>query len=82
MWRNSPEEMKENLKTHGDLARLSRQLATIHTNVPVNYRLKDFSLSPPDLNHLKEIFKNWSSTNSSKKLSEKKGSESTTRTIV
>ena len=50
-------KLKENLKTHGDLARLSRQLATIHVDVPISYQLKDFSLSPPDLKNLKEIFK-------------------------
>jgi DNA polymerase-1 len=50
-------KLKENLMTHGDLARLSRQLATIHTDVPANYQLKDFSLSHPDLKSLKEIFK-------------------------
>ena len=50
-------KLKENLKTHGDLARLSRKLATIHTDVPVDCRLKDFSLLPPDLKSLKEIFK-------------------------
>jgi len=49
--------LKENLKTHGDLARLSRKLATIHTDVPVHCQLKDFSLSPPDLKSLREIFK-------------------------
>ena len=49
--------LKENLKTHGDLARLSRQLATIHTDVPILYQLKDFSLPPPDFTNLKEIFK-------------------------
>ncbi len=49
--------LKENLKTHGDLARLSRQLATIHTDVPIDFQLKDFSLSSPDLNRLQEIFK-------------------------
>ncbi len=50
-------KLKENLKTHGDLARLSRQLATIHTDVPVRYQLKNFSTSSPDLKSLKEIFK-------------------------
>ena len=49
--------LKENLKIHGDLARLSRQLATIHTDVPVHFQLEDFFLSPPDLKSLKEIFK-------------------------
>ncbi len=72
-------KLKENLKAHGDLARLSRQLATIHTNVPVNYRLKDFSLSPPDLNHLKEIFKELEFNKLLKELFEKKRSEFTTR---
>src|SRR4030042_688464 len=38
-------KLKENLKIHGDLARLSKQLATIHTDVPVHSQLKDFSLS-------------------------------------
>ena len=50
-------KLKENLRTHGDLARLSRQLATIHTDVPVRHRLEDFHLSPPDLKRLKEIFR-------------------------
>ncbi len=50
-------KLKANLKTHGDLARLSRKLATIHADVPLHFRLEDFSLSPPDLKSLKEIFK-------------------------
>ena len=50
-------KLKENLMTHGDLARLSRQLATIHTDVPVRHGLEDFHLSAPDLKTLKEIFK-------------------------
>ena len=35
-------KLKENLETYGEQARLSRKLATIHTDVPVPYRLKDF----------------------------------------
>jgi len=31
---NSQKKLKENLKTYEDLARLSRQLATIHIDVP------------------------------------------------
>jgi DNA polymerase-1 len=49
--------LKEKLETHGELARLSRKLATIHTDVPLAYQIKDFSISPPDLNRLREIFK-------------------------
>jgi len=66
--------LKENLKTHGDLARLSRQLATIHTDVPVHSQLKDFSLSPPDLKGLKEIFKELEFNKLLKELFEEKAS--------
>jgi DNA polymerase-1 len=72
-------KLKENLKTHGDLARLSKQLATIHTDVPITYQLKDFSLSPPDLRSLKEIFKELEFNKLLKELSEKKPSQSPTR---
>ena len=49
--------LKENLETHGELARLSHQLATIQTDVPITYQLKDFILSSPNLQSLREIFK-------------------------
>ena len=65
-------KLKENLKIHGELARLSRQLATIHTDVPISYQLKDFSLSPPDLNSLKELFKELEFNKLLKELPEEK----------
>jgi DNA polymerase-1 len=71
--------LKENLKTHGDLARLSRQLATIHTDVPVSNTLRDFSLSPPDLKSLKEIFKELEFNKLLKELFEEKTSLSAGR---
>jgi DNA polymerase-1 len=66
-------KLKENLRTHGDLARLSRQLATIHTDVPVNSQLGDFSLFPPDLKSLKEIFKELEFNRLLKELLDQKG---------
>jgi len=75
----SKKKLKENLETHGDLARLSRQLATIHTDVPIHYPLKDFSLSPPDLKSLKEIFKELEFNKLLKELSEEKTSLSAGR---
>ena len=72
-------KLKENLKAHGDLARLSRKLATIHTDVPVHCQLKDFSLSPPDLKSLREIFKELEFNKLIKELLEEKGSLSATR---
>ena len=71
--------LKENLRTHGDLARLSRQLATIHTDVSINYRLEDFHLSPPDLKGLKEIFKELEFNRLLKELSDEKASPSAGR---
>jgi DNA polymerase I len=50
-------KLKERLETYGEQARLSRQLATIHLDVPVTYDLADFALRPPDARTLKEIFK-------------------------
>ena len=71
--------LKENLKTHEDLARLSRQLATIHTNVPISNRLNDFSLSSPDLKSLKEIFRELEFNKLLKELLEKKTASSAGR---
>ena len=67
-------KLKANLKAHGDLALLSRKLATIHTDVPVPFRLEDFSLSPPDLKSLKDIFKELEFYKLLKELLEEKGS--------
>jgi len=50
-------KLRENLETYGEQARLSRQLATLHTDVPIPYELKGFTLSPPDLKRLRELFK-------------------------
>jgi DNA polymerase-1 len=75
----SQKKLKEKLKTHGDLARLSRKLATIHTDVPIHFQLKDFSLSPPDLKSLKEIFKELEFNKLFKELPEEVGPLSATR---
>ncbi|MGB9627398.1 MAG: DNA polymerase I [Thermodesulfobacteriota bacterium] len=50
-------KLKENLESHKELARLSQRLATIDTKAPISYQLRDFSLLPPDLKRLKEIFR-------------------------
>jgi DNA polymerase-1 len=50
-------KLKEKLELYGEQARLSRQLATIRTDVPISFELKDFLLPPPDLKGLREIFK-------------------------
>jgi DNA polymerase-1 len=50
-------KLKEKLEIYGEQARLSRKLATIHTDVPVQYRLTDFLPRTPNQNGLREIFK-------------------------
>src|SRR4030042_5482050 len=50
-------KLKEKLETYGEQARLSRQLATIRTDVPIPIELENFLLPLPDLRSLREIFK-------------------------
>lgn len=50
-------KLRERLENHGELARLSRKLATIRIDVPILYRKEDFTLSAPDTGSLREIFK-------------------------
>jgi DNA polymerase-1 len=50
-------KLKEKLSTHGKLAKLSKELATIHTDVPIRCELKDFALASSDAESLREIFK-------------------------
>ncbi len=49
--------LRENLQACGEQARLSRQLATIHTDLPIHYSLKEAALPDPDLKKLRELFK-------------------------
>jgi DNA polymerase-1 len=51
------EKLKEKLENHKELARLSRKLATIRTDVPIVYRKEDFALSSPDPGSLRGLFK-------------------------
>ncbi|MBN2687647.1 MAG: DNA polymerase I, partial [Deltaproteobacteria bacterium] len=49
--------LRKNLKDYADQARLSRELATIRTDVPVEFDLEAFRLTEPDADALKELFK-------------------------
>lgn len=51
------EKLKEKLKSHKDLALMSRKLAAIRTDVPIVCRKEDFALSPPDTESLRALFK-------------------------
>jgi DNA polymerase-1 len=47
----------ENLKTYADQARLSRELVTIVTDVPVKLEWDDFHIQEPDRDRLTAVFK-------------------------
>jgi DNA polymerase-1 len=53
----SKAKIREKLVMFADQARLSKQLATIDTHVPLAHRLKDFIFSSKTSDTLKEIFK-------------------------
>ncbi len=50
-------KLREKLVTHAEVAKLSRELATIRTDVPVTAELENFVLPSADLQSLREIFK-------------------------
>ncbi|MBW2599593.1 MAG: DNA polymerase I, partial [Deltaproteobacteria bacterium] len=49
--------LSEKLKEFADQARMSRDLATIRTDVPVDFGLEDLRFREPDVEALKEIFR-------------------------
>jgi DNA polymerase-1 len=64
--------LKENLETYAELAQVSRKLAIIRTDVPLTYGLEDFVPSSPDLQTLREIFKELEFNKLLKELPEEK----------
>jgi DNA polymerase I len=49
-------KLSERVKEHKDLAILSKQLATIITDVPVEFNEEELRVGPPDKEKLKEVF--------------------------
>ena len=58
----------ERLREFADQARLSRKLATIDRNTPVEYRYEDLVASPPDAKRLAELFREYGFTTLMKEL--------------
>ncbi len=65
-------KLREKLEVYGEQAQLSRQLATIHTDVPITYRLNNFAPGSPNLSGLREIFKELEFNKLLKELPEEK----------
>jgi DNA polymerase-1 len=53
----SKRKLGETLTRFAEQAALSKRLATISTDVPLEYDLRDFASSEPDVERLKEIFR-------------------------
>ncbi|WP_296382091.1 DNA polymerase I [Winogradskyella sp.] len=51
-------KMKEKVEANGELGLLSKKLATIMLDVPVEFDEKDFEMSKPDIPKVTEIFQN------------------------
>ncbi len=68
-------KLREKLETYGEQARLSRDLATIQTEAPINYRLSDLALAPPNVKGLRDIFKELEFNKLLKELPEEKSSD-------
>ncbi|MEW4923516.1 DNA polymerase I [Algibacter sp. 2305UL17-15] len=49
-------KMKEKVEANGELGLLSKKLATIMLDVPVDFNAKDFELDHPDIEAVKNIF--------------------------
>ena len=49
-------KMKEKVEANADLGLLSKKLATIMLDVPVEFHEEDFELNSPDISKIKEIF--------------------------
>ena len=49
-------KMKEKVEANAELGRLSKELARIMLDVPVEFNAKDFELDHPDIEKVKEIF--------------------------
>jgi DNA polymerase I len=58
----------ERLREFSDQARLSRTLATIDLDTPIDYRYEDLVVSPPDMKRLAELFREYGFTTLMKEL--------------
>ncbi len=58
----------ERIREFAEQARLSRKLATIDRNTPIEYRYEDLAVSPPDTKRLADLFREYGFTTLMKEL--------------
>jgi DNA polymerase I len=65
---------KQNLTDHADAARISKQLATAHRDIPVDFDLGGFVSTEPDRSQLREVFRQFELREPLRRLEEALGS--------
>ncbi len=65
---------KQNLKEHAEDARVSKQLATVKRDIPVEFDLETFVAAPPDRSKLREVFREFELREPLRRLEEALGS--------
>jgi DNA polymerase-1 len=65
---------KQNLTQHADHARLSKQLATIKRDLPLDLDIAAFTAEPPDRSRLREVFREFELREPLRRLEEALGS--------
>jgi DNA polymerase I len=65
---------KQNLAEHAEAARVSKQLATAHRDIPVDFDLTAFVATDPDRSRLREVFRQFELREPLRRLEEALGS--------
>ena len=74
-------KQKENVENFSEQAILSKELATIELNVPIEFKEDDLKRKDPDIEFLKKLFEELEFRNFSKRMFSDQGAESTTETV-
>lgn len=75
-------KLKQSLLEHGDLARLSRDLAVLHTDVPLQIDIEQLSVKPPDDHALLAIFRELELTSLLKYVTPSTADDAAYRTVL
>jgi len=74
-------KQKENVENFSEQAILSKELATIELNVPIEFKEDDLKRKDPDIESLKELFDELEFRNFAKRMFSDQSTEDTTETV-
>jgi DNA polymerase-1 len=81
-YRITKPKLKQSLLEHADLARLSRDLAVLHTDVPLDIDLEQLAVKPPDDHALLAIFRELELTSLLKFVTPSPDKDASYRTVL